>query len=395
MKNIVEPIKRMIILCIIHLFNLLPIKNNKIFLFSYYGAQYGDNPKYISEYIKEHDHQSTYDIVWAFTDLDSTKHITDIRKVKMMSLRYFYELCTSKIIITNFRTTDYFIKRRNQYYVQTWHSSLRLKQIEKDAETALPPHYVEMAKRDSKKCDLLLSGCRYSTEIFKRAFWYEGEIFESGIPRNDVLLRDNQDKVKAIKHQYNLSVDTKVLLYAPTFRKDHSLDVYDLEYDSLIKAAKKKFGGDWVVLIKLHPHLISKSNQMVQQKNVIDVTAYNDIQELLLIADVLISDYSSLMFDYSLTNRPCFLYVPDVKQYLEKERSFYFNLKELPFISAQSNVDLVREMELFDELTYKQEVQTFLSTIGSYERGISSKLLFNKINEVCFGDKRRGLHEAI
>lgn len=385
----------MIILCIIHLFNLLPIKNNKIFLFSYYGAQYGDNPKYISEYIKEHDHQSTYDIVWAFTDLDSTKHITDIRKVKMMSLRYFYELCTSKIIITNFRTTDYFIKRRNQYYVQTWHSSLRLKQIEKDAETALPPHYVEMAKRDSKKCDLLLSGCRYSTEIFKRAFWYEGEIFESGIPRNDVLLRDNQDKVKAIKHQYNLSVDTKVLLYAPTFRKDHSLDVYDLEYDSLIKAAKKKFGGDWVVLIKLHPHLISKSNQMVQQKNVIDVTAYNDIQELLLIADVLISDYSSLMFDYSLTNRPCFLYVPDVKQYLEKERSFYFNLKELPFISAQSNVDLVREMELFDELTYKQEVQTFLSTIGSYERGISSKLLFNKINEVCFGDKRRGLHEAI
>jgi CDP-glycerol glycerophosphotransferase len=395
MKNIVKPIKRMIILCVIHLFNLLPIKNNKIFLFSYYGAQYGDNPKYISEYIKEHDHQSTYDIVWAFTDLDSTKHITDIRKVKMMSLRYFYELCTSKIIITNFRTTDYFIKRRNQYYVQTWHSSLRLKQIEKDAETALPPHYVEMAKRDSKKCDLLLSGCRYSTEIFKRAFWYEGEIFESGIPRNDVLLRDNQDKVKAIKHRYNLSVDTKVLLYAPTFRKDHSLDVYDLEYDSLIKAAKKKFGGDWVVLVKLHPHLLSKSDQMVQQINVIDVTASNDIQELLLIADVLISDYSSLMFDYSLTNRPCFLYVPDVKQYLEKERSFYFNLKELPFISAQSNADLVREIELFDELTYKQEVQAFLSTIGSYERGISSKLLFNKINEVCFGDKRRGLHEAV
>ncbi|MGG4167730.1 CDP-glycerol glycerophosphotransferase family protein [Rossellomorea vietnamensis] len=395
MKNLVEPIKRMIVLCIIHLFNLLPIKNNKIFLFSYYGAQYGDNPKYISEYIKEHDHQSTYDIVWAFTDLDSTKHITNIRKVKMMSLRYFYELCTSKIIITNFRTTDYFIKRRNQYYVQTWHSSLRLKQIEKDAETALPPHYVEMAKRDSQKCDLLLSGCRYSTEIFKRAFWYEGEIFESGIPRNDVLLRNNQDKVKTIKHQYNLSVDTKVLLYAPTFRKDHSLEVYDLEYDSLIKAAKKKFGGDWVVLVKLHPHLLSKSNQIVQQKNVIDVTSYNDIQELLLISDVLISDYSSLMFDYSLTNRPCFLYVPDVKQYLEKERSFYFNLKELPFISAQSNADLVREIELFDERTYKQEVQAFLSTIGSYERGISSKLLFNKINEVCFGDKRRGLHEAV
>ncbi len=96
MVNKLEQIKRMIILCIIHLFNLLPIKNNKIFLFSYYGAQYGDNPKYISEYIKENDHQGTYDIVWAFTDLELKQHLTDIRKVKVMTLQYFYELCTSK-----------------------------------------------------------------------------------------------------------------------------------------------------------------------------------------------------------------------------------------------------------------------------------------------------------
>ncbi len=90
------------------------------------------------------------------------------------------------------------MKRKNQYYIQTWHSSLRLKQIEKDAETALPPHYIEMAKRDSQKCDLLLSGCRYSTEIFKRAFWYKGEIFEAGIPRNDVLMKNNEHKRKEI-----------------------------------------------------------------------------------------------------------------------------------------------------------------------------------------------------
>jgi CDP-glycerol glycerophosphotransferase len=395
MVNTLEQIKRMIILCIIHLFNLLPIKNNKIFLYSYYGAQYGDNPKYISEYIKENDQQGTYDIVWAFTDLESTQHLSHIRKVKVMTLRYFYELCTSKVIITNFRTTDYFVKRKNQYYIQTWHSSLRLKQIEKDAEAALPPHYVEMAKRDSKKCDLLLSGCRYSTEIFKRAFWYKGEIFESGIPRNDVLLGNNEGKRKEILDKLNLSSTTKVVLYAPTFRKDHSLDLYDLDYEPLLKAAQKKFGGNWVVLVKLHPHLLSKSNQMVQQKNVIDVTDYNDIQELLLIADILISDYSSLMFDYSLTNRPCFLYVPDVKQYLEKERNFYFNLEELPFISAVSNSGLIREIEQFDEIQYNQEVQTFLNKVGSYENGNSSELLLRKINEICFDDKRRGLNEAV
>jgi CDP-glycerol glycerophosphotransferase len=134
---------------------------------------------------------------------------------------------------------------------------------------------------------------------------------------------------------------------------------------------------------------------MVKQKNVIDVTGYNDIQELLLIADILISDYSSLMFDYSLTNRPCFLYVPDIKQYLEKERNFYFNLEELPFVSAVSNSDLVREIEQFDEIHYKQEVQTFLNKVGSYENGNSSELLLRKINEICFDDKRRGLNEAV
>ncbi len=186
-----------------------------------------------------------------------------------------------------------------------------------------------------------------------------------------------------------------MLLYAPTFRKDHNLEVYDLDFEPLLKAAQKKFGGNWVVLVKLHPHLLSKSNQMVNQKNVIDVTGYNDIQELLLIADILISDYSSLMFDYSLTNRPCFLYVPDVKQYLEKERNFYFNLEEFPFISAVSNSDLVREIEQFDEINYKQEVQSFLTKIGSYENGNSSELLLKKINEICFDGKRRGLNEAI
>ena len=116
-----------------------------------------------------------------------------------MSLKYFYELCTAKVIITNFRTTNIFKKRKNQYYIQTWHSSLRLKQIEKDAEDSLPESYIEMAKEDSKKCDLLLSGCRYSTDIFKRAFWYDGEIFEYGTPRNDLLINSDKEYIRNIK----------------------------------------------------------------------------------------------------------------------------------------------------------------------------------------------------
>src|SRR5690625_1978508 len=173
-----------------------------------------------------------------------------------MSLRYFYDLCTAKVIITNFRTTDLFVKRKEQYYIQTWHSSLRVKQIEKDAENVLPEPYIQMAKKDSLKCDLLLSGCRFSTEIFESSSWYKGDMCERGTPRNDILLQNNNQVKKEVFKKLNIPHDTKILLYAPTFRKDNNLHVYELEYRNLVKALKDKFGGKWVVLVKLHPHLI-------------------------------------------------------------------------------------------------------------------------------------------
>src|SRR5690625_1884054 len=167
-------LKKWMAFIVIYACRILPIKQNKILLFSYYGAQYGCNPKYISEYLVEHSQPNTFDIVWAFQDPSSKKMINyTIRKVRMMSLKYFYELCTAKVIITNFRTTDFFVKRKKQYYIQTWHSSLRLKKIEKDVGDVLPASYIELAKKDSEKCDLLLSGCQFSTNIFKNSFWYD------------------------------------------------------------------------------------------------------------------------------------------------------------------------------------------------------------------------------
>src|SRR5689334_7495779 len=120
-KRVTTVIKRYISLVIIFLFNFLPIRSNKIFLFSYYGSQYGCNPKYISEYLMKNYPKDTFDIVWAFNDLTNKRLVSGVRKVKTMSFKYFYELCTSKIVITNFRTTELFRKRKDQFYIQTWH----------------------------------------------------------------------------------------------------------------------------------------------------------------------------------------------------------------------------------------------------------------------------------
>ncbi|KIL49359.1 glycero-phosphotransferase [Jeotgalibacillus soli] len=312
-----------------------------------------------------------------------------------MSLRYFYELCTAKVIITNFRTTDLYKKRKNQYYIQTWHSSLRLKQIEKDAEEALPPHYVQMAKKDSVKCDLLLSGCQYSTEIFKRSFWYNGEIFEHGTPRNDVLFQGDRGGKNEVYHRLKISPEKKIVLYAPTFRKNNNLEIYDLDYKNISRDLEAKFKGEWVVLVKLHPHLISKSSQLIYGENVMDVTSYDDIQELLMIADVLISDYSSLMFDFAITKRPCFLYVPDVKEYISQERKLYFDLMELPFISAANNQELLKKIDEFNEEEYKERLTAFLTHVGSFENGHACEHLLNRINSVCFNETRSEMNEAV
>ncbi|MDQ0217483.1 glycerophosphotransferase [Peribacillus cavernae] len=388
-------VKKSITLAIIYIFNCFPIKKNKIFMFSYYGSQYGCNPKYISDYISQNSPKNKFDVVWAFNDPESRINMTSFRKVKIMSLRYFYELSTSKIVITNFRTTDLYVKRRNQFYIQTWHSSLRLKQIEKDAESLLPSDYVQMAKNDSLKCDLLLSGCKYSTEIFKRAFWYDGEIFEHGTPRNDVLFQNNLSRKGEIFEKLNVPYSSKVILYAPTFRKDNNLEVYNLDFSKISKKLKGKFGGEWIVLVKLHPHLISKSSQLIYEENVLDVTDYDDIQELLTISDVLITDYSSLMFDYSLTRRPCFLYVPDVKEYISQDRNLYFDLMELPFISATSNRDLINKIENFHYEEYKNGLNEFSKRIGSFEDGRACEYLLRRIDKICFSEKRSEHYEAV
>jgi CDP-glycerol glycerophosphotransferase len=387
--------KKIICLLLIYLFNLLPIRKNKVFLFSYYGSNYGCNPKYITDYIIQYYPKDRFDIVWAFSDPESKRHLTAFRKVKIMSLRYFYELCTAKVVITNFRTTDLFVKRKNQYYIQTWHSSLRLKQIEKDAEDVLPPAYVQMAKKDSVKCDLLLSGCAYSTAIFKRSFWFDGEIFEHGTPRNDVLFQNDPGLKQQVLKRLNIPEESKILLYAPTFRNNGDLSVYNLEWERITNTLKERFGSEWVVLAKLHPHLISKSDQIIDHEHVIDVTAYDDIQELLLTADILISDYSSLMFDFAITNRPCFLYVPDVDEYTNKDRKFYFDLKELPFVRAAGQEDLLEKTTLFDEKHYKKNLGEFLSGIGSFEEGKAAAYAANRINEICYNQKGCEIDEAI
>lgn len=372
-------VKRLFRECIYWTFRTLcPIKNNKILFESYYGAQYGCNPKYLSEFIVNN--ALNLKVTWAF--VGEYPAVEGIKTVKYNSLRYLYDLATTHFFVTNYRTVTSFKKRRKQLYFQTWHSSLRLKMIEKDAESSLKPEYIEMAKNDSKAIDYLISGCKASTDIFRRAFWYDGTILEVGTPRIDFLLQPlDANKVAQIKRALGIPMETKIVMYAPTFRKDYSMDCYEIDYAKLLESLKVKYENtNWAVVLRLHPHLHDYSSRLtVSNSFLIDATGYSDIQELLYVTDVLITDYSSLMFDYLFMKRPCFLFARDLDSYTKNDRGLYFRISELPFSVSTNTNELCKQIIELDMETAVQKYEAFIERVGSFEDGRASEKITNII----------------
>ena len=368
------------------LYNLISkwqkINEKKIVFVSYYGAGYGDNPKAIADYIIENN--LNYELVWL---LDTNKNDGSdmpkkVKKVKYGSIRSLYELSTAKIWVDNCRKQYFPKKKKGQIYIQTWHGSLALKKIEADAPS-LPIQYVNMAKKDSSAIDVILSGCDFKTNVYKNSFWYSGEVLNIGTPRADVFF--NEEKIlqnkKKVLDFYNLEDDAKILMYAPTFRQSHNLDIYKLDYSKLESVLVHKFGGKWKIIVRLHPNIAHLADELQLPNTVLNVTSYKDMQELLCASDIVVTDYSGLMFDFYIMNRPLFLFCTDFEEYTSKDRELYFELKEVPFDLAKSNGELCDIIKEFDYQKYLSNVEIFRKKIGFCEKGTSCIDLFNWIKK--------------
>ena len=365
-------------------YHILPVKENKILFWANSFKAYGDSPKYIAEYLIKN-FKKKYEIVWVFENgIKVPENMPkEIRVVRYFSVAYLKEISTAKYIICNARTSEayFFQKRPNQIYIQTWHSSLRLKMIEGDAADLLPDSYLNIAKADSKKIDYILSGCQFSSEIIRRAFWYSGKILECGTPRIDYLLHQSENKDK-LYIDLGLNAEYQYALYAPTFRNGDSLDAYNIDMNRLVNNLVNRFGGKWKVLYRLHPNQANRIQLENLPECCINMTNYHDMQELLVLSDILITDYSSSMFDIAYLKKMCILYVSDLDAYTEHERKLYFNVSNLPFIIAKNNDELEEMIRGFDDLDYQTKLEKFMRQIGSFETGNACKqiteIIFNK-----------------
>lgn len=350
---------------------LVPMKEDKIVFKSDRGQQSTDSP--LALYKTMQKMYPTLDYVWILKD--PSKSIEGARTVKHGSFKEIFELATARIWIDNKRKGLWTVKRKHQIYVQTWHGPIALKKIEKDVEEKLPSYYVKSAKHDSKVCDYFLSSCAWATNFYLNSFWYDGNVLEYGVPRSDVFYQDNSDIKKSVYDYYGLDEKVKLVLYAPTFRDGDSLSCYDIDMERLIHSLSLKFGGQWKVILRLHPNLLADQSKIQYSKNVLNGNGISEISYLIVASEMLITDYSSCMFDAMEAGKIVLLYATDVDHYRNYERGFYFDLDDLPFPIGEDNESFIKLIEQFDYKAYQKNVSEFMDSLEFFNSAHSSELI--------------------
>ena len=360
----------------------LPMDDRSVLFMNLSGRGSGGNPKYIAEKMRDYNRgclkSKRIHLTWAVADKSDENGIPDdIEVVEIGSEEYYKKIACSKVWIDNVRKSGEIKKRKGQIYIQVWHGAAPIKKVERDAQDKLPQSYISNAKRDSKMADMFVSGSEFYTKLYKKSFWYNGEIMKVGLPRQDIFWNPSLARKKVFEY-YNLRCDKKLVLYAPTFRCDYNNKVYDLDVNKLLHALEKRFGGKYLCAISKHPDNLDVEYDLKNAENVVYVEKYPDFEEILAAADVLISDYSGCMYDYSFTGRPIFLYQKDIVEY-KKDRNFYIPMEELPYIQATTNQELEERIENFDSEVYRKKLKKFMLSMGNYDDGNASEKVVHKI----------------
>lgn len=302
-----------------------------------------------------------------------------VKLVKRGTAEMFREQASSKIWIDNaLNCLWYHIpKKKNQIYINTWHGSMGIKRLSGN------DHWLKIASKCDKTTDYIITNSTFEEGVFRESFWPSTKLLQYGHPRNDILFDHSaSEKLAAsVREFFQIEGDKKLLLYAPTFRDSGNTRCYNVDYGRLKAALDKRFGGDWVILVRMHFKNRSISKRLKQSDWLINATAYPDMQELIVASDAGLTDYSSWAYDFVLTGRPLFLYTPDLADY-DQDRGFCYDIDTTPFPRSETNDALVASVENFDEKLYHENVQRFLDERGCYEHGDAASRVVDKIQEL-------------
>ncbi len=386
-RPLIRTMGAVIVVLLFYLLRIFPVMKSKVIACVSAGRRYDDNQKYIMEEL--HKLRPDADIVWIVDPRYPYELPAWMRPVRFRSFRYIYEYVTAKVWIDNSMVPYYFVKRKSQLYVETWHGGLGVKRVFGDVAEEKVEKYVQtvVKKNASNMADVYISNSDHLSVIYRRAFRYHGPIWKCGYPKNDMLVQNCPEVGAQVREELGIPAGNKVLLYAPTFRarfeKDRQIDlaVYDLDLLRLQRVLTERFGGEWTLAIRFHPNLRPFApDYQRMHPGVLDVTDYQDMQRLLMATDVMVSDYSSCIFDAALRRIPCFTYATDFDQYKNEERGVYYDMEELPFPYACNNDEMERNVRAFDSEAFLRKWDAFAERMGLHETGHAARDIAEKIN---------------
>lgn len=367
---------------------MLPLQD-KVVGATFKGKKYGDNPQFIFEAI--HEKAPRVRLIWL---ADPSEYFSLPDYVKRVPYRrgfgMVFHIATAKVIVDTHRFSTWIEKRSGQCFIETWHGGLGIKKIDGDVDKfLLSPLVMGEVAHTNKLADVFISQSDHLSRVYRSAFGYTGPIWKCGYPKNDCLINGDPSRAKDALQFLSLLDGVHTCLYAPSFRdyfyQEMHVEVYNVDFGRLKDSLEKRFGGEWKILVRWHPLFAKQiAEAMSIDEDVIDTTQYPDMQALLLAVDVVVSDYSSCLFDAALRNIPCFTYATDFEQY-KADRGVYYEMEELPFPYAKNNDELMCNIENFDEEDYHNKWEAFKVRTGLHETGHAAKDIAEKIVDFLNG----------
>lgn len=367
------------------------VQPNKV-LFHTQEDRYCCNQKYLCEEFRRRGLGDDLDLVYVIPTKGQRGTVPlDVRTVRRGSMEYFEEMFSAKYIFTN---SVLYVKRgfklkKEQVLFETWHGSLGIKRFDKNSYKS-SWRWVRGAINTGKMTTYCISNSSFEEDVYKNSYWPDTPCLRYGHPRNDILFENYSAERKRVREEflekYELPEDTHFILYGPTFRDSKNFDCYDIDIDGVLDACRQRFGGEWKMLLRYHMTLrkvYKARDQLGRQKNpdVINVTNYDDMQELISLADIAITDYSSWIYDFVLQRRPGFIFATDIALY-NNERGFCYPLEKTPFAIATCNDQLKENILNFQEPDYLEKVEAFLEDKGCMEDGHASERTVDKVLEM-------------
>lgn len=364
---------------------VFPIHPQKVVMWTFEcNGGYGCSPKYIAEEIlkRNREGKTKYQVVWLLNNIEK-EFPKEIKKVKNTLWSRAYHLSTAGIWIGNTRTSYGTRKRKNQCYIQTWHSTIAIKPIGKYRGSMFPKIAYLVSKYDSGLIDYVLSGSTWCEHMYRDGLLYQGEMIRTGTPRCDVLFNQKKEKRQEIRKKYHLPKEANILLYAPTFRggsqkgkRSVNVEKITIDFEQLLVTLEKKFGGEWYLFLRLHPQLAAKKKKAEIQKRpkkLIDVSQMEDMNEIIAGVDIFVTDYSSAIFEAAMAGLLGFIYADDLKEYIHDRGNLFFDIDILPFPAAFDNEGLMENILVFDKELYERKWKAFAQKTGICEDGHASE----------------------